>query len=182
MRLLGFLQGTKANAQLAGAAPIAAPPAATPASQQSDSAAAQIPTGGDMSDDLITAENVSRELIRSIFDSAFMDPQTDSEGDIFVKEGWRVYVIPSKEKKRIRLLAQFGFKSSSTLAQQLEAVNKINCEYLIIRASAWKSALRFDHDIPLDGGLSKKALVLIVKRFGSIPHAAVQEHAGDIVD
>lgn len=35
-----------------------------------------------MSNDLITPENLSKELLYSIFDAAFMEASWDSEGDL----------------------------------------------------------------------------------------------------
>jgi hypothetical protein len=134
-----------------------------------------------MSDDLITAESVTKELLCELFDAAYMDVKVDDDGAIIVQERCSVYVFPDSAKKRIRLLTQFGFVPTATPLQKLEAANKINVEYLFIRASVIKDSLRFDYDISLDHGISKKGLVLILKRFAQIPHAAVQDHALDIV-
>jgi hypothetical protein len=120
-------------------------------------------------------------MIRSVFDSAFMEIVLDSDGDVIVKDTCNVFVLPSKEKKKISLLAHFGFEPSSSRTERLEAVNKINVEYLFVRASVHEETLRFNYDICLDGGIPKKALVLTLKRFASIPHAAVEDHAMRIV-
>ena len=136
-----------------------------------------------MSDVLITADHVSRDLIRYTFEAAFMDFELDSEGDVCVKDGCNVHVLLDKERNRIALICQFTFKSSSSEMQRLEAVNKINMGYLFVSASARpQDTLRFEYDIFLDGGMSKKGLVLAVKRFASIPFAAVKDYAHDIVE
>jgi Putative bacterial sensory transduction regulator len=134
-----------------------------------------------MSDDLITAETVTKELLRSIFDAAYMDVHTDKDGDLVIKERCSVYVFPDADKKRIRLMTQFGFVATATASQKLEAANKMNIGYLFARASVRNEVLLFDYDIPLDSGVTKKALVLMIKRFAQIPHAAVHEHAEEII-
>ncbi len=59
--------------------------------------------------------------------------------------------------------------------------NKINEEYILVCASAEKDLLFFRYDIMVAGGITKKALVLLVKRFASIPQSAVAEHGQGIV-
>lgn len=134
-----------------------------------------------MTDNLVNAEKLSREQLRSIFDAAFMEYSLDSDGDIIVREGCSIFVLPDKERRRIRLLAQYGFKPTATLAQKLEAVNKMNAEYIIVRACAHENSLRFDYDVLLEVPISPKALILAIKRFAKIPNAALNDHALDIV-
>lgn len=135
-----------------------------------------------MADDMITAENLSRELLKSVFDAAFMDVAFDSDGDIIVKDGCKCYVLPDKDKRRILLLTQFGFKPSADESEKLMCANKINAEYIMVRAYATDKSLRFTYDIILDGGITRKAFVFAVKRFCTIPHAAVQDHGMNIVE
>jgi Putative bacterial sensory transduction regulator len=157
----------------------AAGTAASSTSSQSDAHDA-LP-GGTMSDDLITATSVTKDLLRSVFDAAFMDYRTDSDGDLVVSERCNVFVFPDAEKKRIRLMTLFSFTPIATMSEKLEATNKINREYLFVRATVANDRLMFDYDISIDHGVTKKALVLMIKRFAQIPHAAVHEHATDIV-
>jgi len=132
-------------------------------------------------DDLITPENVTKELLKSVFDDAFMETSYDDDGDLRVKEDCSCFVMIRKD--RIRLLSVWGFKSSVSEQQKLEFVNRVNSEYIIVRATAGtKNILFFDYDIPLAGGIPKRTLVLTTKRFLSIPRPAVREYGGDLVD
>ena len=135
-----------------------------------------------MSDELITAENVSKELLKSVFDAAFMEVSYDSDGDIMVKERCRCYVFPDKEQHRIWLLVRFDFKPTVGDYEKLACVNEINTNYLIVRAGVRGNVLQFTHDLSLDGGITRKALVLLVKRFCSIPHDAVADYGKDLVE
>ncbi len=136
-----------------------------------------------MTDELITPENLSKELLKSVLDAAFMETSYDSDGDLKVKERLNCFLFPNKKKDKVQLMAQFGFKSDASELLRLQAVNRINDEYIIVRAVADKNdTLRFTWDIPIAGGITKKAFVLAVKRFCSIPHDAVADCAKDVTD
>lgn len=125
--------------------------------------------------DLITSANLSKEGLKSLFDAAFMETSYDSDGDLRVKEGLSCWVLPSED--RIKLLAAFGFASHATRAQRLELVNRINREYVIVRASVGdrNDSLLFDHDISIRGGVMPAMVVQSTKRFLSIILPSVQE-------
>jgi hypothetical protein len=137
-----------------------------------------------MAEELITPENLSKEMLKSILDASFMETSLDDDGDIIVKEGLRCWVLPEQERKdRVQLLTFFRFKQEISELQRLQAVNRINTEYVIIKAAHGKNnALRFTYDISVAGGITKKAFVLVLKRFCGIPRAAINELAGDLVE
>jgi len=116
-------------------------------------------------EDILTADNVSRELLKSIFDAAYMDVTLGKGDGIIVKEGFRCLVLPKKEQNLIKLLISLTFKPQLNDLQKLEFVNKVNKDYIIVRATANKNSLICDHDIMMDGGLKRAALVQQVKRF-----------------
>jgi hypothetical protein len=136
-----------------------------------------------MTDELITPENLSKELLKSTLDAALMDTSYDNEGDICVKEGIRCWVIPNaKFKDRIKLITIFGFEPGASQAQRLECANKINREYIVVKAYVGTNdSLVFEYDILVAGGITKKAFVLGVKRFCSIPRTAAVEHGTGII-
>lgn len=56
-------------------------------------------------------------------------------------------------------------------------------EYIVLRAAAGDNdVLRFKYDILVNGGITKKAFILAVKRFCSIPRSAVAKHGADLVE
>lgn len=136
-----------------------------------------------MSEELITPENLSKELLKSVLDAAFMEAYFDQDGDLTVKEHVTCYLYPSQSRDRIRFMAQFKFKPGADLLERLECVNHINEEYVVVRASVGANdRLRFTYDLPTAGGITRKALVLTLKRFCSIPHEAVREYGADLVE
>ena len=136
-----------------------------------------------MSEDLITSDNLSTEMLKAVFDAAFMETKVDNDGEIIVQEKLKVRVRVNEERKdRIRLLSIFGFKSDSSPLARLQCVNQINVEYIMVCASAEQNLLFFRYDLMVAGGLTKKALVMAVKRFATIPLGAVADHGKDIVE
>lgn len=135
-----------------------------------------------MQEDLITAENLSPELLKSVFDAAFMETKLDADGEIIVQDEVKVRVQVNQERKdRVRLLSAFGFKSDSQPLARLQCANQINAEYIMVCASAEEDILFFRYDLLVAGGVTKKALVMAVKRFASIPQGAVTDHGKEIV-
>jgi len=137
-----------------------------------------------MNEELITPENLSTELLKTIFEAAYMDVEIDEDGDLKVREECTVYIQPNKKyKNRIGLLCIFGFKNSSTDTEQFECINRINKKFIIVRAYATdKGNLYFEYDFLLEGGITRKTLVLGIKRFASIPRVAIKEFGDGIIE
>lgn len=137
-----------------------------------------------MTEELITPGNLTKELLKDALDAALMDTSYDADGDLRVRDRVNCLVMPNEERKdRIQLIALFGFKPETSELERLRAGNRINTEYIIVRAIVGKrDNLIFTWDLPVNGGLTKKAFVLAVKRFCAIPHAAVADCANDLVE
>ncbi len=136
-----------------------------------------------MAEEMITSDNLSKEYLKAILDAALMDTAYDSEGDVMVKDRVKCFVLPNLERKdRIQLLTIFGFETGASELKKLQAVNRINQEYIIVRAGMTKNnLLTFTWDLPVAGGLPAKTFVLAVKRFCSIPQEAIADCANDVV-
>lgn len=135
-----------------------------------------------MTEELITADNVSKELLKSIFEAAFMDVSLDKDGDIVLKEGITMFVFPNKEKNLIKLVASFGLKPTASLLAKLECINKINKDYIMVSAFIVDDSLRCTYDFSLKGGLLTKAFVPQVKFFAQIVRSAVSDYGQDLLN
>ena len=134
-----------------------------------------------MSADLITPENVSTERLNGVF-AAYMDTTFDEDGDLIVKGDCQVYVTIASDKSSIRLMTIFRLREESSLDARLAAVNKINSDYMIVKAHcSANDKLIFTYYFMLAGGLTKKALIRGLKLFDSIPRVAIEDCAKDIV-
>lgn len=130
-----------------------------------------------MTDDLITPENNTIELLKSLYETAYMDTKIDERGYLRVQDGstW-CFVIPSMDLGRIQFVAPFGIKDGMGRLDLLESANRVNREYIMIRTTVEDDgSIFFEHDISIRGGLPKKTLILTTKRFLSIPRQAFDE-------
>ena len=77
----------------------------------------------------------------------------------------------------------FPLKDNVPLRKKLECVNRINDRYIITRAAVTKDAslLLCDYYIFLNGGVSRKAIVLGTKKFIEVTRQAAEEYAADII-
>ena len=131
--------------------------------------------------DLITPENVSIDLLKNVF-TAYMDTYFDEDGDLIVKGECQVYVTIIPDKSSIRLMTIFRIKDECSLDARLSSVNKINNDYMIVKAHCSdNNKLIFTYYFMLAGGLTKKALIRGVKLFDSIPRVAIGDYAEDII-
>ena len=79
-------------------------------------------------------------------------------------------------KDRINLFSAYSFTAQSNRLERLECVNRINEQYLMVRAYVSGSgSIVFVYDITIKGGLTKQNLVFPVKRFASIPLFALED-------
>lgn len=131
---------------------------------------------------LITPDNVSISMLYDLFERAFMDVSFDKDGDLMVSEEVKCFIFINEANcDRIRLLTLFGLDPQASRSECLEAVNRINSEYVLVRAYLGSETLAFDYEILIKGGITQKNFVLTVKRFCSIPRQAVREYAQDII-
>ena len=135
-----------------------------------------------MSNDLITPENLSVKLLKSVFDDALMDVSMNEDGDLWIQDIVNCLVTFNENvKSRITLLNFFRLKSTANRTQVLECLNAINREYVIVRAYVTSGqAIAFEYNIYIQGGITKKNLVLAIKQFCRIPREALREYGKDI--
>lgn len=133
-------------------------------------------------ENLITPENVSISMLYDLFERAFIDVSFDQDGDLMVSEDVKCFVFINESGcDRIRLLTLFGLDPKASRSDCLECVNRINSEYVLVRAYLGPETLAFDHEILIKGGITQKNFILTVKRFCTIPRQAVREYGQDIV-
>ena len=131
--------------------------------------------------ELITTENLSKDLLENIYQDACMSTTFDDDGDLRVGDGGiKCYAFP--KEKHIKLMSIFGAEDGAQRAALVEFANQVNVEYIIVRVSiSDKNSIFFETTIPVEGGITKKAVVLATKRFLSIPVQTIVEHGKDLV-
>lgn len=122
-------------------------------------------------DELITPENLTKERLKSILESVYMDVTYDKDGDLKIMDTCMFFLFPRTD--RVQMHAVFSFKPESSREQQLEFVNRVNEQYIMVSTFVGQNnSLRFTYDLMVQGGVTPKAFVLAARRFASIPRQA----------
>ncbi len=137
-----------------------------------------------MYDDLVTPQILNRDFLHTLYDAAYMDCEQDGDGDSVITEsGLKCIATLPSHQDAIHLAILFPLKDDVSLKKKLECVNRINDRYIITRAAVTKDAslLLCDYYIFLNGGVSRKAIVLGTKKFIEVTRQAAEEYASDII-
>ena len=133
-------------------------------------------------DQLVTPDNLSRELLAEVFEAAYLDVSYDSDGDLVVRDGFRIFVLPAKHKRWIKLWALFRSKEGAGHLAKLQFANRVNDELVIVRAAVNGSGgFSFEHYIHVDGGISRKNIVMATKMFMSCVSSVGEKDDADVI-
>ena len=125
--------------------------------------------------ELLYPENITKEGLRDLFVAAYMDASLDEDGDVLVKEQYRSYLVPSNDAAWIRLYSPFKSNPSATLEDKLAWANKINADLIVVRTYVAESGgFIFEEYLPVEGGITKRALVLATRRFHRMLESAIR--------
>lgn len=138
-----------------------------------------------MAADLVTPDTVTIEDIRDVYEQAYLDAVLDEDKrQIRLREEVLARVFLSESRERLQLVAYYGIKDDAQRVDRLELVNRINENYVLIRAGIDDDGdLWFDYCVLLKGGVTKKAIVQATRVFLMLVPRAVNECDEDgIVD
>jgi hypothetical protein len=125
--------------------------------------------------ELLYPENITKEGLRDLFVSAYMDASIDEDGDVLVKDSYRSYLVPSQDSAWIRLYSPFKGNPTATQEDKLAYANKINMDLIIVRTYVTDSGgFVFEEYLPVEGGITKRALVLATRRFHRMLESAIR--------
>lgn len=140
------------------------------------------PDDGNLSADLLYPDGVTKEGLKDLFLAAYMDASLDDDGDVMVKEQYRTYLIPASDNAWIRLYSPFKTNEAAAPEDKLAYVNKVNADLIIVRAYVTeKGGFIFEEYLPVEGGITKRALVLAVRRFHRMLEAAVRADVKNVL-
>lgn len=135
-----------------------------------------------MSDDFIYPEGIAADVLKKLFEDAYMDVEVDSDGDLIVKDNYRCYLRPDPDGRLISIYAIFGANQAAASPDKLAYINKVNDQVKLIRASVSANGkFFFDYYLSVEGGVSKRAIVLAVRRFFSCLGSALREDTDNVV-
>jgi hypothetical protein len=135
-----------------------------------------------LADELLLPEGVSVEALQKLFDENFMDTAIDSDGELIVSDTFRCYLRPDPDGRLILVYAVFGAAEGAQDADKLAYANRVNDQVKLIRASVAASGrFSFEYYFPVEGGVSKQALVLAVRRFFRCLNKAFDQDLANVV-
>jgi hypothetical protein len=135
-----------------------------------------------VSDEFIYPEGISMESLKALFEEALLEVSVDTDGDLIVKDNYRCYLRPDPDGRLISVYAIFGANAEAIEADKLAYVNKVNDQVKLIRASvSGNGKFFFDYYLSVEGGVSKRSIVVAVRRFFSCLASALREDATNVV-
>jgi hypothetical protein len=136
-----------------------------------------------MADEIVYPQNLTKDMLYTLFDNAYMSVSMDDDGDLKLKEGFNYWVFPEAEGRRIRLMSQFRANPSSSLTDRLTYANKINDDLVVIRAYVRQDSgnIGFDYYITIEGGITKRNIIAATKFFISLVESALRKDEHDVI-
>ena len=144
---------------------------AQPAPRPAPQAAAPRPAAAE----LVTEANVSRDLMKAIYDAAKVPAAVDGGGNLVVTlPQVKLFVMPGKDA--VRLLATYDFAPRASWQERLDLANRINDGYVMARASLPEvrpGTLAVDYYLMLGTGVTRANVVALTRRFGEVVVEAI---------
>jgi hypothetical protein len=135
-----------------------------------------------VSDEFIYPEGISVETLKALFEEAYMEASIDTDGDLIVKDNYRCYLRPDPDGRLISIYAIFGANPDATPEDKLAYANRVNDQVKLIRGSvSGNGKFFFDYYLSVEGGISKRAVVMSVRRFFSCLGSALREDTANVV-
>ena len=127
--------------------------------------------------ELIGPDNVSLETVRDVFESALMDVELDEEnGFVVIDDEIVARAKLSDSKERLQLIACYKVREDAARIDRLELVNRINDQYVIVRAAMSEDdELWIDYAIIIKGGTTAKNLAHTTRMFLKVAEMAVKD-------
>jgi hypothetical protein len=135
-----------------------------------------------VADELIFPEGVSSDALKQLFEEAYMDVSVDTDGDLIVKDSYRCYLRPDPDGRLVSIYAIFGANPAATDQAKMAYVNHVNDQIKLIRASVSASGkFFFDYYVAIEGGVTKRSVVMAVRRFFGCLNQALKEDSENVV-
>ena len=135
-----------------------------------------------VSDEFIYPEGINVEALKVLFEEAYMEASVDTDGDLIVKDNYRCYLRPDPDGRLISIYAIFGANPDAAPEDKLTYINRVNDQVKLIRGSvSGNGKFFFDYYLSVEGGISKRAVVMAVRRFFSCLGSALREDTGNVV-
>lgn len=116
---------------------------------------------------LISNTNVSKDLVKSVFEGAYSDIKTDEKGDLIVNDSWPIYIDIDDQKRYVTFSVYWQVNDTATVEDKLELLNTLSSGILCISShfdEAGKT-IAIKYDMWVEGGITYKNLISAEKIF-----------------
>lgn len=127
--------------------------------------------------ELVSPDSVTLEQIRDVYDAALLDVELDEEnGFVLIDDEIVARAKLSDSKERLQLIACYRVREDAPRVDRLELVNRINDQYVIVRAAMSEDdELWVDYAIILKGGTTPKQIAHATRMFLKVAEMAVKD-------
>lgn len=132
----------------------------------------------------IDRESLSVDVLGSLLDQALFDSSLDDAGRFAIRDLGIDYflVVPKSRRDYVTLCAWWTLRPDGEPRQQLAAANRINLEYLFIRAAIEDGKyLCLSQNVPVLTGIRAKYLVTVLRNFANACREAIGEHGAELI-
>lgn len=127
--------------------------------------------------ELLGPENATLEAVRDIYEAALLDVELDEEnGFVVIDDEIVARAKLSDSKERLQLIACYRVREDVPRIDRLELVNRINDQYVIVRAAMSEDdELWVDYAVVLKGGTTAKQIAHATRMFLKVAEMAVKD-------
>ena len=123
--------------------------------------------------EIISVENVNRDLLRAHFDQAYFNTGLDDKGSLFVQDKYKVYVDVGKKNQNITFSVYFNFNDDAANPDRRDLVDAINAGLMQLKAVLSDKVLTLEYDLWVEGGVLPKNVILAYRSYVSQVSAAL---------
>ena len=135
-----------------------------------------------MSEKMISSDNLSKDLLKNIFDDAYLDAGFDEkDGDLYVKETWKTWFFLDEKKRYFSMSLYFIINEDSSMADRLEYASNVTREFILIKANVEKTVIAFKTYVWLEGGMTYKNIIKTYKAFLWVTEAALDDDKKNVL-
>lgn len=131
--------------------------------------------------ELITRDNVSIDFLRQLFDEAYYETSIDTDGDLIVMGTIKHYLRVPDSKRYVRIFSVFRLNEDVDPITRNCYANRVNLELNVVRAYVNDSIFGFDFYVWLEGGVTRKNLILSFKTFSEFVREALHKDKDNVI-
>jgi hypothetical protein len=116
---------------------------------------------------LISNTNISKDLIKSIFEGAYSDIKINEKGDMIVNDSWPIYIDLDDQKRYVTFSVYWQVNDTATDEKKLELLNTLSSGILCISSHFDETGktIAIKYDLWVEGGITYKNLIAAEKIF-----------------